>query len=121
MRDHRGSCLDHPGRGRGKGIALSVGFSNVVVTVTGETRVTEEWMGEEPGIVEEILEAHHSQEGAGEMLVRGDSGSGACLCTYYLVLCVKLRLNSSLSYSAQLCYHGVTPTALHYSFEAESC
>lgn len=42
MGDHAGSCPDHLGRGRGKGIAVCMGFGNVAVMVTGETRVTEE-------------------------------------------------------------------------------
>lgn len=32
----------HLGRGRGEGIAVSVRFGNMAVTVTGETRVPEE-------------------------------------------------------------------------------
>lgn len=64
-------------------------------------------MGEEQGMVEEILEACYRQEGEVKCWLEGMRGQVpfACLYTYYLVLFVELRLNSSLSYSMQVCYH----------------
>lgn len=77
-------------------------------------------MGEEPGIVEEILEAQVrcSQEGAGELLVRGDSGSGAvCLPVYLLLssLCGnKVKLKPFIFYTSVLSWSYAHSSSLFF-------